>query len=56
MKALTEREQTAHRNRVAAVESALAKLKRHGGNDEDVRVAIARLENWLVENKGRWVK
>lgn len=56
MKPLSEDEQAAHRDVVQVVLSALSGLRLTGVRDEDIEVAKARLENWLAENAGRWVK
>ena len=54
MRAMTKDEQDEHRQVATAVRSALSALRLSRCTDEDVAVAKARLENWLVENDGRW--
>lgn len=55
MKPLTEDEQEALTVAQVRIGQALSALRRSGITDEDIEVARARLENWLVENDGRWV-
>lgn len=59
MSDLTQRvmtaEQLAEHERVTTeVARAATALHRSGCDDEDVRVALARLEEWLSVNEGRW--
>ncbi len=56
MQAMTEQEQQEHMERSAVVRSAISALRLIALEDEDIQVACARLENWLAENEGRWVK
>ena len=56
MRAMSATEQDEHWNACNAVRGALSNLRLSRIQDEDVRVAMARLENWLVENDKRWVK
>ena len=56
MQPMTPEEQEAHEADVLHVKAALAALRLTLLEDEDVQVAEARLENWLTENDGRWVK
>lgn len=58
MKAMTEDQQAQHERAygvVMAVTLLLDNLPEHITEDEDVRVARARLESWLDANLGRWV-
>lgn len=60
MKPLTKQEQDALRNVTNTVRSCVSALRLVRGVDdlsqnEDLAVAVARLENWLTENDGRWV-
>ena len=59
MQALTEREQAAQNALFDAVSVARDKLESVMAGapdmDEDLRVACARLDNWLLVNAGRWV-
>jgi hypothetical protein len=56
MRPMTEAELDAAHEVALAVRSALSALRLSRCQDEDVRVAMARLEEWLTENDGRWVK
>ena len=56
MKPLTATEQEEHEQVCLAIRGALSALRLTRIQDEDVRVAIMRLEEWLCENDGRWVK
>jgi hypothetical protein len=56
VRAMAEAELEAHGETCLAVRSALSALRLSRCQDEDVRVAMARLEEWLTENDGRWVK
>lgn len=47
-------EQEVFSRAAADVRGALRLLRQARVEDEDVRVAEARLENWLAENEGRW--
>ena len=49
-------EQVAHAELCTLIRGTLSTLRLSRCEDEDVRVAKARLENWLTENDGRWVK
>lgn len=56
---MSGREQSAQLDAVHRIGAALVSLQGIRGaakSDEDVEVAIARLENWLVENRQRWVR
>lgn len=54
MKAMNDKELTVHDSTCLAVRSMLSTLRLLRSEDEDLRVAQARLENWLAENDGRW--
>jgi hypothetical protein len=54
--AMTEAEQAEHVQVCLAIRGALSALRLTRCKDEDVRVAAARLEEWLGNNDGRWVK
>lgn len=54
--AMTEKEQREHQEATRVVRSALSALRLTRLADEDIEVAKTRLENWLTENDGRWVK
>lgn len=56
MKPMTGDEQEEHIQTCLVVRSCLSSLRLTRIMDEDVRVAMARLENWLAEHEGRWVK
>jgi hypothetical protein len=56
METMTEQEQHDHEAATLAIRSALSALRLTRVQDEDVQVAITRLDNWLTENDGRWVK
>jgi len=56
MKPMTAKEQEEHRQDCLAIRSALSALRLTRIEDEDIRIAAARLENWLTENDGRWIK
>ena len=56
MKQMTETEQEAHKQACLTIRGALSALRLTRVQDEDVRVAMARLEEWLSANDGRWVK
>ena len=58
MRAMTAREQEQHEDAILAVKGALSALRltRLGPTDENIAVAMARLDEWLTENDGRWVK
>lgn len=53
---MTEAELEAHGVTCLAVRGALEALRLSRCHDEDVRVAMARLEEWLSGSEGRWVK
>jgi hypothetical protein len=53
---MTKKEQDAHADTVKVIRSCLSALRLLRLTDEDVSVARARLESWLVENDGRWTK
>lgn len=55
-RAMTATEQDEHRQVTTAVRSCVSVLRLTRLKDEDVRVALARLENWLAENDGRWTR
>lgn len=55
MKAMTEREQTEHQENVSAVQSCVSTLRLTRVQDEDVLAAIMHLEDWVEENRDRWV-
>jgi hypothetical protein len=56
MKPMTPAEQIEHTHVCSAIRSALSYLRLTRCQDEDVRVAASRLEEWLENNDGRWVK
>ena len=56
MRAMTLAEQAEHRETCNAIRAALSTLRLSRVTDEDVAVAKARLENWLAENDGKWVR
>ena len=51
---MTKEEQLDHAADERRLTTALKLLASMKFQDEDVRVARARLENWLAENRGRW--
>lgn len=55
-RAMTAQEQLEHSRNVAVIRSTVSalRLSRLAAESEDIRVALARLENWLVENDNRW--
>jgi hypothetical protein len=53
---MTINEQREHAETCLAIRSALSTLRLSRVTDEDVTVAKARLENWLAENDGKWVR
>ncbi len=53
---MTITEHDEHKATVLAIRSALSILRLCRTQDENLRVAAARLEEWLTENDGRWVK
>ena len=55
MKAMTDKEQAEHERVTAEVMRASLALRRAGQEDEDLQVALARIEEWLGQNEGRWV-
>lgn len=57
MRPMSPEVQAIHRQRTEDVRAALKSLKWADtqGESEDLQVAIARVENWLAENAGRWV-
>jgi len=55
-KAMTADEQAEHVQLCTLVRGFLSSLRLTRCEDEDICVAEARLENWLTENDGRWVK
>jgi hypothetical protein len=56
MKPMTIAEQELHGQTCLAIRGALSALRLTRVQDEDVRVAMTRLEEWLIANDGRWVK
>lgn len=56
MRAMTRKEQNEHEERCLLVHGIVSALRLSHIEDEDVQVAQARLENWLAENDGRWVR
>jgi hypothetical protein len=52
---MTPDEQRLHANECNTIRSIVSALRLLHSEDEDQRVALARLENWLDENDGRWV-
>jgi len=55
-RAMTADEQARHRETCLTIRSALSALRLCRVTDEDVVVAMARLENWLAENDTRWTR
>jgi hypothetical protein len=53
---MTEDEQAEHVQVCLAIRSALSTLRLTRCQDEDVRGAMMRLEEWLEENEGSFVK
>jgi len=53
---MTTDEQARHREACLTIRSALSALRLCRVTDEDVAVAMARLENWLAENDTRWTR
>ncbi len=53
---MTEQEAVDHAALIQIVRSALSALRLSRIESEDIEAAKARLENWLTENDGRWVK
>jgi len=53
---MTCEEQKLHASNIGNVRLALSALRLTQLRDEDVRVAKARLSNWLAENDERWTK
>jgi hypothetical protein len=54
---MSDQEQREHREAELVVRSALSALRLLSRlQDEDLQVAMARLDNWLSENSARWVK
>jgi hypothetical protein len=53
---MTGDEQEEHIQVTNVIRSCLSSLRLTRCTDEDVAVAKARLENWLAENEGRWVR
>jgi hypothetical protein len=56
MRHMTADEQAEHVQVCLAIRSALSALRLTRCQDEDVRVAAARLESWLGEHEGSFVK
>ena len=57
MSVMSDQEQREHREAELVVRSALSALRLLSRlQDEDLQVAMARLDNWLSENSARWVK
>lgn len=52
---MTAAEQDEHAATCLAVRSALSALRLTRSQDDDLRSAMVRLEEWLEENDGRWV-
>jgi hypothetical protein len=52
---MTPLQQTEHEQTCLVIRGALSALRLTRVQDEDVRVAMARLEEWLTANDGRWV-
>ena len=53
---MTEDELAEHKAVCLVIRNVVSVLRLTGVEDEDVEVAAARLDNWLSENDGRWVK
>jgi hypothetical protein len=53
---MTEREQREHAEHVANARLAYRLLAAIPNRDEDLAVAIARVDEWVGANEGRWVK
>ncbi len=56
MKQMTPTKQDQHEQATLTVRSIVSTLRLLRLDDEDAHVALARLENWLSEKDGRWVK
>ena len=56
MRPMTAAEQADLEVTCNAIRSCLSALRLTRCQDEDVEVAKARLEDWLADNDGRWVK
>lgn len=56
MSAMTADEQREHEETCKVIRSCVSALRLTRNRDDDVAVALARLENWLDENDGRWAK
>ena len=59
MQPMTETEQRYHRWTTKEIRDFLPTLRAIAArlaDDEDIQVAYARLDNWLRENDGRWVR
>jgi hypothetical protein len=55
-RAMTAEEQERHRLLCNGVRSCITILQFFDSDAQDLRVALARLQNWLAENDGRWTK
>ncbi len=53
---MTADEQRVHGNECNVIRSIVSALRLLHSPDEDQTVALARLDNWLRENDGRWTK
>jgi hypothetical protein len=53
---MTEREQRDHAEHVANARLAYRLLAAIPNRDEDLAVALARVDEWVGANEGRWVK
>ena len=53
---MSEQEQQEHNENTNVVRSCVSALRLSRIIDEDVQVALARLEDWLSDNDGRWTR
>lgn len=53
---MTESEQRDHAEHVANARLAYNLLEAIPNRDEDLAVALARVDEWICANEGRWVK
>ena len=55
LRPMTRDEQDEFRQVTNVIRSCVSSLHLTRCLDDDVQVALARLENWIAENEGRWV-
>jgi hypothetical protein len=53
---LTTAELDEHEHTCLVIRRALSLLRLTRVQDEDIRAAMARLDNWLTEHDGRWTR